>query len=299
MFKVLGQHTCVADPANIERFDALARTCNPNQFLKNAERATSSFDFGESHEWASLSLTEHQRRVDLRFQARGCSLRLFRLNSLGNPFHQFVIREVASHGSTSLGIQRGHATADARSPSLSFRSSLPYRAPTLFPSNARSVPAGIVREGRTSLARYFCELVPVPANFRNQERTPKPRSPRPGRQSLPEHVIARDNGLRPCAAQSPLAMPEVGWCRGTAADFPRRRGTPPARDHLPDHAAGAGASVRTHKFRRQSGPQTLLWPCGLFAGQPQPAWHPSLPPLPPGCPLVGSRAAGSPPRSNL
>src|SRR5229473_856894 len=160
MFKVLGQHTCMADPANIERFDALARTCNPDQFLKNAERAASGFDFGESHEWASLSLTEHQRRVDLRFQARGCSLRLFRLNSLGNPFHQFVIREVASHGSTSLGIQRGRATADARSPSLSFRSSLPYRAPTLFPSNARPAPAGIVREGRTLLAKCFCELVP-------------------------------------------------------------------------------------------------------------------------------------------
>src|SRR5712691_686273 len=211
MFKVLGQHTCMADPANIERFDALAHTCNPDQLLKNAEPAAPGFNFGKSHKWASLSLTEHQRRINLRFQARGCGLRLFRLSSLGNPFHQFVIREVSSHGSTSLGIRRGRAPAAARSPSLSFRFSPPYRAPTLFPSNAKSEPAGIVREGRTSLARCFCELVPVPANFRNQERTPKPRNPRPGRQSLPEHVIARDNGLRPCAAQSPLAMPEVGW----------------------------------------------------------------------------------------
>src|SRR6266568_1152356 len=203
MFEVLGQHTCMTDPANIERFDAFARTCNPDQFLKNAERTACSFDFGESHEWASLSLTEHQRRVDVRFQARGCGLPLFRLNSLGNPFHQFVILEVSSHGSTSLGTRRGRAPGGARSPSLSFRSSPPYRAPTLFPSNAISAPAGIVREGQTSLARCFCELVPVPANFRNQERTPKPRSRGPGRQWLLEHVIAHDNGLPLCAAQSP------------------------------------------------------------------------------------------------
>src|SRR5713101_7386106 len=182
MFKVLGQHTCVADPANIERFDALARTRNPDQFLKNAERAASSFNFGESHEWASLSLTEHQRRVDLRFQTRGRGSPLFRLSSLGDPFHQLVIREVSSHGSTSLGIRRGRAPAGVRSPSRSFRSSPPYRAPTLFPRNARSAPAGIVPEGLTSLARCFCELVPVPTNFRNQETTPKRRSRRPGRQ---------------------------------------------------------------------------------------------------------------------
>src|SRR6266851_2427085 len=293
MFKVLGQHTCVADPANIERFDALARTCNPDQFLKNAERAASSFDFGESHEWASLSLTEHQRRVDLRFQTGGRGSPLFRLSSLGDPFHQLVIREVSSHGSTSLGIRRGRAPAGARSPSLSFRSLPPSLAPTLFPSNARSAPAGIVREGRTSLARYFCEFVPVPANLRNQERTPKPRNRRPSRQSLPEHVIAHDSGLPPCAAQSPLAMPEVGWCRGIAADFPTRQGTPPAQGHLPDHVAEAGANARMRRFHRRSGSRTPRLLCGLYGGQPQPAWHPSLPP---GCPLVGSRAAGSPPR---
>ncbi len=113
MFKVLGQHTCMADPANIERFDALARTCNPDQFLKNAERPASSFDFSEAHEGTSFRLMKHQHRVDLRFQAREGGSRLFRLNSLGNPFHQFVIREVSSHGSSSLGIRRGRAPAAA------------------------------------------------------------------------------------------------------------------------------------------------------------------------------------------